>query len=336
MESPPLVSIVIPTVGRLAYLQEAVASALAQTWPRLEIVIGQNRLPSGELDADLDAWAQALAARDPRVRHFNSDRRLGLSQNFNASARQARGKYLAMLGDDDRLLPEFVAALVPAMEATDAAVGFSNHWFIDAEGIRLQAATAHFTRQYGRDTLAPGLQVEPFACVWRNSVPLAAALIRSTDVVRLGFCEDINTPDIEFFARLAAEGARLVFVPQFLSEYRIHVGSETSGGLHYEALVDRLEGIAVPPEAQAHKRRFLERAIAGVAADCLRRGDTAGARRLIAHRHYPRLVWSGGFGGEDFRIGIRAVLQRLLAVVPGSWGAVSPCGGRVMRCVDYS
>jgi len=57
----PLVSIVIPTFDRPAYLPEAVASALAQTYPKIEVLIGDN----GAGDASRK-WNPDLAG-DPRV-----------------------------------------------------------------------------------------------------------------------------------------------------------------------------------------------------------------------------------------------------------------------------
>ena len=42
LNSNPLVTIAIPTVERLPYLKEAVASALKQTYERIEVLIGDD------------------------------------------------------------------------------------------------------------------------------------------------------------------------------------------------------------------------------------------------------------------------------------------------------
>ena len=55
----PIVTIGIPTVNRLAYLIEAVESALAQTWPHIEVLVGHD----GD-GPDVSDWCRARAERD--------------------------------------------------------------------------------------------------------------------------------------------------------------------------------------------------------------------------------------------------------------------------------
>ena len=66
---------------------------------------------------------------------------------------------------------------------------------------------------------------------------MSASLLRTTDLQGLRFREDLNTPDVEFFIRLARQGARFIFVPEYLMEYRIHLGAVTASGLWTEELV---------------------------------------------------------------------------------------------------
>jgi hypothetical protein len=60
-----------------------------------------------------------------------------MSANFNALAQAARGEFLVAIGDDDRLLPEFVSRLVGVMRP-ELRVAFSNHYLITADGKRLE------------------------------------------------------------------------------------------------------------------------------------------------------------------------------------------------------
>lgn len=302
-----LVTIGIPTVSRLGYLKLAVESALSQTYPRIEVVVCQNPAESG-LDEGVAAWARA----EPRIRHHTNERRLSLGASFNATAAHATGTYLVLLGDDDRLLPTFVAELVGAIEGANANVAFSDHWFIDGQGVRLASTTESLAREFGRDRLSAGLQQDPAACVWGNSVSMSASLMRTADVVRLRFPEDTNAIDIAFFARLAAEGGRFAFLPERLGEYRIHGGQETVAGLQYEALIDHLRVIPVPAAVEPIKRRFLERAVYSATKCRLLIGDRAKARELVAHEYYPR-------------VSLRSAAQRLLVTLP------APVGSALMR-----
>ena len=146
----PLVSIIIPTFDRPRYLQEAIEAVLAQTYSNIEVLIFDN----GTLDETL-AVAGNAARRDPRVRFQRNERNLGMSANFNALARAARGEFLVAIGDDDRLLPEFVSRLVGVMRP-ELGVAFSNHYLINAEGTRLEPESREYTRHYGRDTIPAG------------------------------------------------------------------------------------------------------------------------------------------------------------------------------------
>src|SRR3954447_11906680 len=111
--SGPRVSICIPTFSRLAYLQEAVGSAQRQTWGNIEIVIGDD----GD-SAALEKWCRDQVAKDGRIRYEKTPGRLGLAGNWNFLADRAQGEFMVLMGDDDRLLPEFAERLIVETNST--------------------------------------------------------------------------------------------------------------------------------------------------------------------------------------------------------------------------
>jgi glycosyltransferase involved in cell wall biosynthesis len=277
-----LVTIAIPTFDRLEYLKEATASALAQTYRQIEILIGDD----GPTKA-IEEWASSVIARDGRVRYQRNRRNLGLAGNWNALADSARGEFLVIIGDDDRLLPDFVGRLTQVIQPA-AQVAFSNHFVIDSAGVCMESESYDCTRRYGRDRLGAGEVPNAAAAVWQNSVPMSAALLRTRDVQQLRFKEDLNTPEIEFFARLANEGARFVFTPEYLTEYRTHEASATTAGLRSEALVKYLSEIPVPENVERHKRELMASLLIDATSRSLRGGDRESARQFLRHEHYPR------------------------------------------------
>jgi SAM-dependent methyltransferase/GT2 family glycosyltransferase len=295
----PRLTICIPTFDRLAFLEEAVASARIQTWSDLEILIADD----GD-SAKLRAWAEGIARQDARVRYLKTPERLRLAGAWNFLVRHARGEFCALIGDDDRLLPVFAERLLAASSPALAVV-FSNHFLIDSAGRRLAAASAELTRHYRRAELQPGILPDARPVVWRNSVPMSSAIVRTSELRRLGFKPDINTPELEFFARLAGEGARFSFVPEYLAEYRIHAGSETARGLSLDRLAEYLELIPVPAELEPEKRRCLAAFVAAGVGIRLARADVDGARRLRASRYYPTHLWPA-----------KPVLQALCLALP--------------------
>ena len=314
----PLVTIAVPTVGRLGYLKEAVASALAQEYAPLEVLVGDDAGPP-----ELRAWCEEASARDARVRYRRNARRLGLAGNWNALAVEARGEFVTIIGDDDRLLPRFVRTLVAAATSaggvTPADVAFANHYLIDARGARLAEESAACTRAYGRDLLPAGELSDAARAVWRNSVPMSAALVRAAVLRRLRFQEDLNTPELEFFARAAAGGSRFVFVPEYLAEYRTHAGSATAAGLLSERLAERLLEVEVAPPAEAYKREFMSGLLVNAVSRCLERGERERALRLLRSGYYPA-ARSGGL-----RLRASVCVQGVCAALP------APLGSRAYR-----
>lgn len=307
----PLLSICIPTYERLGYLKECVQSARDQTWSNIEIIIGNDG--TNEKLAD---WASKIARTDPRIRYQKNRDRLGLAGNWNAVARASRGKYLVIVGDDDRLLPTFAERLMSAGDGAD--VLFSNHHVIDADGARLAGEGERYSRMYGRDLLPEGLLPAPPVAVWRNAIPMSSSLILTSQVQSLGFKEDINTPEIELFARLVRDGGRFFFSREYLCEYRSHGGSATAAGLSTERLAAYLTEIAAPPEAEREKRKFIGAALVHIAAAKLESGDVDGARRAVQNAYYP------------VRTGVRPGLLRIATMVPLSAFAY-PAAARLLR-----
>ncbi|MEV6300549.1 glycosyltransferase family 2 protein [Actinoplanes sp. NPDC051861] len=96
------VSVVIPTCNRPHLATRAVRSALAQTHPVHEVIV--------VVDGPDDATVEALAAiGDARVRPIVLPERRRAPHARNVGAGAARGRWTALLDDDDEWLPEKIA-----------------------------------------------------------------------------------------------------------------------------------------------------------------------------------------------------------------------------------
>lgn len=107
----PLVSICIPTYNGAAFIGEAIESALAQTYPNLEVIISDD----GSTDETI-AIAQSFTSQTSADLRIILHRNYGLSQNWNFCIFQAKGKYIKFLFQDDFLAPECIAKMVAVAE----------------------------------------------------------------------------------------------------------------------------------------------------------------------------------------------------------------------------
>jgi glycosyltransferase involved in cell wall biosynthesis len=220
-----LISIITPTYNRLEQLKQAIASALAQTYEHFELIICDNHSPE-------NPQAMIEAFNDPRIRFFRHDRNIGMIENILYSVQQAQGKYLAFLMDDDLWEPEFLAKLVPPLEADDdLALTFCDHFIIDAAGAIDPIASQHFSESFNRANLAPGIH-QPF---YKLAMVDAAVSTATSAVMRRSLVDWQSIPPetggaVDSYLRYlyCREGGAAYYVPAQLTRYRIHEQTDTA------------------------------------------------------------------------------------------------------------
>jgi len=286
---PPLVSVIVPTFNRFQFLREALESAIAQTHRQLEIIVSDD----GASDQVLNKIVTPLA--DPRIVYRRNPTNLGMGLNIWTAFRAANGKYVATLHDDDRWEPEFLARLVPALEADPAlVVAFSDHHVIDAQG---EFDTAHAddnTRLWNRHTLAAGRVADLVrVAVVDGAVPSAmAAVFRRSLIDWADFPAEVGTFYDVWLNYLAARtGAPGYYCPERLTRYRVHGGNETrswtqlSGRLRAlrqsEFVYRRHLGDPALASITAHSARKYRRSVISLAITLLEAGQPGEAKAVL-------------------------------------------------------
>ncbi|HEX8169098.1 MAG TPA: glycosyltransferase family A protein [Thermoanaerobaculia bacterium] len=192
MESPRL-TIVIPTVNRASLVGRAVESALAQTYPSLEIIVSNN----GSTDATREVLARYEGA--PRLRILHRDVTIPATDHGNALIDAARGEFFLGLSDDDWLEPDFTARV---MELFDRRPDLAFVWtgcMIHYGSVAMPAQTGPEIES-GTDFLAAFLAGERNVC-W------CACVTRTSDLRRIGpIPSDVVCGDMFFWTKIAARG----------------------------------------------------------------------------------------------------------------------------------
>lgn len=91
-----MVTVVMPVYNGLPYLEQAIASIMAQTLRDFRLAIYDDHSDDGSYDHAL-AWA----SRDPRISVLRGDRRLGPSGSSAAAAALAKSEFVARMDADD-------------------------------------------------------------------------------------------------------------------------------------------------------------------------------------------------------------------------------------------
>jgi glycosyltransferase involved in cell wall biosynthesis len=237
--APPLVSVAIPAYNA-RFFGEALASALAQTWPALEVVVCDDS-PGSEIERI------ARGANDSRVRYVRNPQRLGFAANFSRCFELAQGEYIKYLNDDDRLRPRCVETLASVMQANPGVrLAASRRMVIDAQGragqdILPTMPISHVSalmlgRELGDFLLANGVNFlgEPTTGLFRKSdLPLEDGL-----VFRWGGRDYHCLADMALWLRLLAKGLAY-YDAGVLSEFRVHEGQEQQG-MDFECVAERM------------------------------------------------------------------------------------------------
>jgi glycosyltransferase involved in cell wall biosynthesis len=242
MNAPlPLVSILIPAYNE-RFFGAALASALAQTWPVLEVVVCDDS-PGAEIER------LAHASGDARVRYVRNPDRLGFGRNFSRCLEEARGEYVKFLNDDDRLRPRCVETLANVMRTNPGVrLATSRRIVIDEQGrqapdILATTPVSHVSalvlgRELGDFMLANGANFvgEPSTVLFRRGDVAAEDGL----VFRWGGRDYHCLADMALWLRLLARGLAY-YDGGVLSEFRMHPGQEQHGaGMDYECAAERL------------------------------------------------------------------------------------------------
>ncbi|MGH7994867.1 MAG: glycosyltransferase family 2 protein [Opitutaceae bacterium] len=206
----PLVSFGIPAYNRPALLAEALAGIAAQTAPaEFEVVV---------CDDGNTPEARRLVEAFPggRGRYLPNRPALGAVANWNRCLREARGRWITVLHEDDGLYPWWLGSVLPRVRDGLAAAG---------------TLTVQGAAPPGRNAPSRRVSVRRYAPAFflkSSPTPFPGVLMRRELAVQLGGFDERWGPlaDYEFWYRLACAGpVEVVRTPAAF--YRVSVGQWT-------------------------------------------------------------------------------------------------------------
>lgn len=204
----PLVSVVIPVYNGVKFLEETVRSVLRQSVHNLEILVVND-----ESKDQSAAIVGILAKEDSRVRLINK-KNSGVADTRNAGIDLAKGKYVALLDQDDVWCETNLEEKIRAIEGGSSHWAFSDIYYIDANGNDLNKKEEFIKTDFYRNLLK-----------WENVIPAPSGnVVVEREFLGQDIRYDITIPypsDRDFCVQLARKGEP-VFVDKKLWKYRVH------------------------------------------------------------------------------------------------------------------
>lgn len=210
--SEPLVSVIIPVFNGAADLRGAIDSALAQTYPRVEIVVIN--------DGSTDDTADVMASYGDRIVavHQRNLGAAGLAQTRNNGVHASRGEWIAFLDHDDLWEPSKLERQIAVADSRIVDVVYTNaRNFGDVDRVADLRADP--------DTMPEG---DLFAALLSdNFIVMSSAMMTRAVFDRVsGFTESpVVSEDWDLWLKAAAAGAVFAAVREPLTQYRWRAGS---------------------------------------------------------------------------------------------------------------
>lgn len=299
----PLVTIIIPVYRGEPFLREAILSALAQSWPNIEVLVID--------DGSDDQGATERIARSfgDSIRYVKKENG-GVATALNVGIAAARGDYISWLSHDDRYHPLKVERQMNALLAQDGpAIVFGDYQVID-EGGRILAL------------FDAGKGFEPERALWTvfEGRLNGCAMLFPRQCFDVCGSFDPGLPTTQDYALWfdMIRRFRLIHVPGYHVAHRTHAGQGSRSTRHLEevsllwlSMLDgmtteemRVTGGSAARFLTRVQRRFRESNLHLGAAEHVEKH----LRRHIAELNVA-LVWVNDGDGGDIEAAIAAIEQ---------------------------
>ncbi|MBI3243378.1 MAG: glycosyltransferase [Chloroflexi bacterium] len=201
----PCVSIVIPTYNHDRFVCDAIDSALAQTYPEVEVVV----VDDGSTDHTRDRVTQYAG----RIIYIYQENK-GLSEARNAGVRAAHGELFLFLDADDRIPASKLALQVPLFEnRPELGLVYSGFQYVDESGIQVLGV------------VRPNKQGQVLRDLLRRTFffPPGAAVVRRECLNQVGLFDPVcsSAADTDLWIRIARAGYAFGYVDEPLFQYRV-------------------------------------------------------------------------------------------------------------------
>ena len=223
----PLISICLPNLNTCQFLEERMATILAQTVKDWELIICDSHSDDGSWE-----FFQKFEG-DPRVRLYRVPRE-GIYAGWNECLRRANGTYIYIATSDDTANPTVLEKLITPLERhPEIAVACCDFDPIDEFGHILPPTKEPLHRFLGEWRNIPSIRSgktefllhDCFCITWAT---ITAVVFRRSLLDRIGLFSTERRSHADFeWAMRAALASDLIYIPEKLATWRKHSNQAT-------------------------------------------------------------------------------------------------------------
>jgi len=208
----PKISIVTPSYNQAKFLERTILSVLNQNYPNLEYII----IDGGSTDGSVDI----IKKYEKYLAYWISEKDRGQADAINKGFQKSTGEILAWLNSDDTYLPETFYKVAKSFKRNlEADLIFGNMYFINKSDLVI--GELRLTKLNIDNFLYEGISIPQPATFWKKNIFNKVGKIQ----VKYQYCMDFD-----FFVRIAEIG-KLMYIKEYLANFRIHINSKTSTNL---------------------------------------------------------------------------------------------------------
>lgn len=314
MQHPVFVSVVVTLYNKERYVQRALQSILAQTYPHFEIVV----INDGSTDGSA---GEVAALHDARIRLITQPN-AGEGAARNRGIQESRGTLITMLDADDEWQPEFLQAVVDLNIAyPQAGIMATGYQTIHSPGFAVETTLSRDLFG-GRQS---GLVHDYFRLarqgyfVWSSAQAVPKHVYDAVGIFAVG---EPMGPDLDMWGRIALRYP-VAYDVRPLALYR----NDATGRIvtqykrkptfppFVKSARRALAENAVPADAQAPLKEYLNHLILQYLDRVVAAGDRRGLQQTLAAEFYPSALMRFRAELAYLRIASRVVPMRVLYFV---------------------
>lgn len=241
------VTVVLGSYNGQAYIEEQLATIVAQTTPPVEIVVADDASSDGTLGV-VERFAAGSAVP---VRVLRRASNVGFAENFLAAVEEVRTRYVAFSDQDDVWSPRKLETQLSALEEHGAVLCVHRVRRVDETGSPLMELGAAERR--GQREIVEPLTADPWGNWYGFTVLVERSLLDRLPAAHRG--QDVHSPGKElshdrWVHFLATTFGRTVVLPEELADYRQH-GAQLYGNSESATVLQRLRRKLLTGGAQA-------------------------------------------------------------------------------------